>query len=192
LRYDAGIGSKIMCKKLLVFSLAFCLGVISLIFINLEKGTSLQNTLPDSTNPDIYQNTQTKSQSLSEYFTAINNFFYSFQNAVAENDKEKVVSLIKFPIKVTLTDKKGKPFEKIINSEAEFLQNYNKIFDEPFKRIISRLETEKFRSEVGSYRSEVWSHKHEIRMKAFDKNGGKEFDIKIIELNNYLTHHIKY
>ncbi len=162
-----------MCKKLLVFSLAFCLGLLSLQLFKLNNETSPQKTIADSTISDNSQSVQINQQS------PIADFFHNFQRAVAKDDRKAVVSLINFPIEVQLFDKKHQPYYKIIKNENEFLLNYDKIFDESFRIFIARRKTSQL---LFSTSGEIFIMRSEIRIKPFYTNDNGNFEVKIISL----------
>lgn len=166
-----------MCKKLIVFSAAFSLGVA---FFHLVERT-----------PEISQQLTATTEIVSvnsrpvQPINGVKVFFENLQKAIAENDKATVISLINFPIKATLIVDGKKPVVKTIKSANEFLLNYDKIFDDSFKESISETKPESF-----SYSTScrIFSLKSGIEMKIFGIGDvmkifkREDLDIKITEL----------
>lgn len=173
---------KNMCKKLLVFSLAFFLSLLSLQFFNLRNETISQKTTANLTIPDNSQTVQVIRPTSYNYVPSAIDCFQNFQTAVAENDKETVISLINFPIEVQFINKKNQPYYKIIKSENEFLSNYDKIFDDSFKIFISQRKTSQL---LFSTSGEIFIWKSIIRMKPFYTNDSRSSEVKVISLNKY-------
>src|SRR5215207_2320882 len=119
-----------MWKKLIVFSLAFGLSLISLQIIK-QKIKPIE--IEVVSNPPI-SNESALSVSVSETSQNSISMFEEcvrkFKRAVAENDRETVASLISFPLIVGVMDKKEKPHLVEIKNSDEFLANYDKIFDD--------------------------------------------------------------
>ncbi len=92
--------------------------------------------------PRVSALSQAPAQSGGKFYLAglddreVEQFFISFKEAVAKNDKKKVASLIAFPVGVSLAS--GRRMN--IKSEADLLSKYDQIFDETFKQIISQTE----------------------------------------------------
>lgn len=171
-----------MYKRLLVFSLAFCLGVgfLQLFkpdYIEPDNDVSPQNRLTDQTVPNVSQSIQSNWQK-----SAFVDCLYNFQNALAEDDKNTVVSLMKFPVEVTLYNEKDKPYIKKFKNKEEFLQNYDKIFDASFKRFIARLKSSHL---FASTSGEVFILRSQLRFKSFYENDGRNFEIKVTSINKY-------
>lgn len=170
-------GEKFMWKKLLVFALAFCLGIV-VIQIFTQNDEFEPPLIPNSNVQDNSRPTQSYKQ--------ISLFFNDFQKAVAENNKAKVASFIKFPVEVQYIGSNGKLVEKTVKSETEFLLNYNKIFDNSFKDSISLINSERF---FISTSCEMFFMQNGIRMKVFGVNSIseipkiKDLEIKIIQLH---------
>jgi hypothetical protein len=180
LRYDADVGEKFMFKKLLIFSLAFCLGLISLQLLKLNSETVSQKTTADinvSDTSQIVQTIQPKSVA-----TLAGDCYRDFKAAVAEN--EKVASLIYFPIEVQFINKKSKPYYNVIKNEKEFLLNYDRIFDDSFKKFIVQGKANLGFSTSG----EIFIYRSEIRLKPFYKNDGRDAEVKVIKINKYPTY----
>jgi len=166
-----------MWKKLLVFSAAFCL---SLILLTLLKPKAETNPVELPASPMISNDSepvQTAIRISLKHASAFKNSLLNLQNAVTKNDKETVVSLINFPVEVGFLNKKNKSYYKDIKSETEFLQTYDKIFDEPFKKCIAQMEPDKL---LFSTSGEVFNSG--LRMDRIYKNNGSDFEVKIIKL----------
>ncbi|MEP7037429.1 MAG: hypothetical protein ABI891_03720 [Acidobacteriota bacterium] len=180
LGYDAIVGENFMCKKFVVFSLAFCLGFISIQLAKQNNETSQKSTTSVLA---VENSPQTESAKPSK---PISDFIINFQDAVARNDKETVVSFIKFPIKVKLNVNDKKHFEEVIKNENELLSNYDKIFDNSLKTSISEIKPENFFVDTGC---EVFFLQIGIRIKMFGVNDildiskTKNLDLKIINLD---------
>jgi len=167
-----------MWKKWLVFSLAFCL---SLLLLQLLKPGVKTASVELPSNPPISENHSTVR---SEYQISVENrasfqeLLDKFQNAVARNDKETIVSLVSFPVDVKVINK---PYEKEVRSEKEFLRNYDKIFDDSLKQCISQIDTKLLFSSSG----EVFvmsGGRISVRMKRFYKTADANIEVKIINL----------
>lgn len=67
---------------------------------------------------------------------SVEEFVNQFKQAVINNDKNKVASMIHYPIEATFKDK-----PVIINNKDEFLKFYDDIFDENLCNIIANANT---------------------------------------------------
>ena len=177
-----------MWKKLIVFSLAFGL---SLILLHILKPKIPTDSVEFVSSPTLSNNSQiiNPNQQVSvNYISSVNDFFHKFQNALTADDRETTVSLIKFPIEISFIDKRNKAHLKRFKNEAELLQNYDKIFDNSFKKTIAQIEARNLLLIVGVPRSEFWTARHEIRMKPFNKNNNEDFEIKVISIKKYSSY----
>jgi hypothetical protein len=166
-------------KKWLVFSLAFCL---SLLFLQLQKPEVQPDSVELPSNPVISENLSTVR---SEYQISVENralfkdLLDKFQNAVAKNDKETVVSLVSFPVDVEFVKK---PYYKEVRTEKEFLQNYDRIFDDPLKQCISQIDTDKLLFVTNGTVFVARGNDIIVRMERFNNNDSESFEVKIIDL----------
>ncbi len=166
-----------MCKKLILFSAAFGLGISFIWIFSQSEQHSQKPTI-------LTQNTSDDSQNV-QPLNPIAEFFDNFKKSVAENDKKAIASSIKFPVEVVFNDY-GKKFSiKTIKNEAEFLLNYDRIFGDSFKESISQTKTGKFSVSTGG---DILNVKSGIVMKTFglgempkDHQFTKD-DIKITQL----------
>jgi hypothetical protein len=169
-----------MWKKLLIFSLTFCLGLISLLLFNSFNKKASQSIVSNPTVSNTTETLQTTSQNPTNFVSIADDFFYRFQNAIEKNDKQTVVSLINFPVEVQFVNKQNKPYFKKFRNDAEFLRNYDEIFDALLKQHISEQETKRLLFSTGR---EVFTQRSEIIMKPFYKNNSQDFEIKIGAIN---------
>lgn len=166
-----------MCKKLFVFSTAFCLGVV---FIQVIKQTNKDPQPLAEVSENISNNPQP-----TQPINSVKVFFENFQKAVAGNDKATVVSLLNFPIKATLIVDGRKPVIKTIKSANEFLSEYDKIFDDSLKKSISQTEFELFSYSTSC---KVSSLRSGVEMKIFGISDimeifkRKDLNIKVVKL----------
>lgn len=153
-----------MCKKLLVFALAFCFGLLSLQVIkqiesfyssideaNFSEVANLQSANINAPNINIKDNPQTIPETEEGRFfmptsrsdEEVIDFFIKFQDAVARRDKKTVASMLEYPVCVRFAvgDLKRKGC-RLLRPET-FLKNYDKIFDNDFKRFIADIDVNK-------------------------------------------------
>lgn len=162
-----------MCKKLLVFLLAFGLGIGLIQFVKNNESSFQDSLVIDEMPPE--------NSEIVQQFNPISTFFIKYKKAVEEDKREIVVSSIKFPVKVFINDSGKKSSTKIIKNEAEFLSNYDQIFDDSVKNIIYQTETEHFSVST----SGVIFNKSGIVMKMTKISGNtttpknEDFEIKI-------------
>ena len=157
---------KNMCKKLLVFSLAFCLGLIlsnklnqSLNFSPLENQTSMSSEKQNISNPkveadafslylesDYVPNSNAKDRDDEEYWKAAfdskeecESFFLKFQKAVANDDRKTVASMISFSVNTSINRKLEQSNKKI--GRKSFFQKYDQIFHPKYKKEILSFKT---------------------------------------------------
>ena len=175
-----------MHKKLLIFALAFCLGLISSQFFEFNGEPAFQqanSNLSISNNP---QTTEIQAKSNNNYVSSVINCFHSFQIAIAENDKEKVASLINFPIEIDFLNKELEPDRhKIIKNENEFLLSYDEIFDQSFKKF---LTTSKCVKPLFSTSGETFICRHELRLKPLYNEVEQTFEAKITHINKFSSY----
>lgn len=164
---------KLMCKKLLVFLLAFGVGIV---FIQLFRQNEKKLQEPIILTESISENSQN-----AQPFNPIGIFFSKFKKAVEEDDREMVASSIKFPVKIVFNNSGKKSSTIIIKNEAEFLLNYDQIFDDSVKDIIYQTKTGTFLVTL----SGVITNKSGIVMKMTKISGktkpvkNEDFEIKI-------------
>ncbi len=167
-----------MFKKLLVFSLAFCLGLIAIQFLKSKSELFLAEIVSKPTTSNNSLPAQSFWQISVDNKSSFENLISNFQNAVAVSDSETVISLINFPIEVELITGKNKSPHKEIKNEKEFLLNYDKIFADSFKKCISQVKTDKL---LFSTTGQVLTWGNEIRMQHLEVNGN-DFEVKIVRL----------
>lgn len=104
-------------------------------------------------------------------------FYQEFREAVAAGDKQKVASLVSFPIKVTLASGK----RRTMPTKVDFIKSYDLIFDNTFRQLIAKTEFDdlwaKF-SGVATPRGEIW-----IGGLVTSKAKPDDYVIKIIAIN---------
>ena len=66
----------------------------------------------------------------------VEQFFISFKEALGQNDKKRIASLVSYPIKVNLASGQSKR----IRNAADFVRAYDRIFDAKFKLVV--METD--------------------------------------------------
>ncbi|HVE60164.1 MAG TPA: hypothetical protein VNB22_25335 [Pyrinomonadaceae bacterium] len=177
-----------MLKRGLIFSLAFGLSLILLQFLKPKVQTESVEIISSPTLSSNSQIINPNQQDAVNYISSVNNFFHKFQNALGADDKETIVSLIKFPVEISFIDKRNKAHLKSFKNEAELLQDYDKIFDYSFKKTIAQIEARNLLLIVGVPHSEFWTAGHEIRMKPFNKNNDEDFEIKVISINKHSSY----
>ncbi len=110
----------------------------------------------------------------------VEQFFISFKKAIAENDKDKVASMITFPVKAILAN----GLMVTLKSRADFIKAYDKVFDTKFKQIILQTQVEDLwakYSGVAMPRGEIW-----INGVTRGKKNLEKFQIKITTINNVI------
>lgn len=162
-----------MFKKLLVFSLAFCLGLIS----------SPNNDTKTESVEQLIVSVETASSNLqsiqSNQPNQIDAFFRDFQQAIANDEKETVVSFLDFPLQINVVDNKNKFRIIKIETKESLLKNYNAIFDGKLKQFISQTKPEKF---LVTANGEISTLRGEIRMTSLYKRDTKKLEIKVVKL----------
>ena len=107
----------------------------------------------------------------------VEQFFTAFKKAVVDRNKQKVASMVHYPVKAKLASGSWRR----ISSSTDFVSFYDRIFDERFTELLSRLEVKDLWGKsagVTTPRGEVWfSGIVTSRRKA-----GK-YPIKIIAIN---------
>ena len=186
---------KFMFKKLLVFALAFGMGLTSFqiskqkikpLDVEGVSNTTISNK-PVSSAPDF----KPSQDSISLFEECVR----KFKKAVAENDQETVASVINFPIFVGLPDENDSPSFKEIKNSDEFIANYDKIFNDSFKRCISQMELDRMdyrsRHEAFNYSSiriDRSIYSFGIKMGGYKIND-KDFGVKITNLSrSFITY----
>jgi hypothetical protein len=111
----------------------------------------------------------------------VEQFFLSFKDAVAKGDKGAVASMVSYPVKVTLASGQ----RVTIRNRNQFMQRYNAIFDNAFKRVISQTKVDDLwakSSGVAMPRGEIW-------LSGIIKNQKNPdmYEIKIIAINNAIN-----
>lgn len=183
-----------MWKKLLVFSLAFGLSLILLQFLKPKVQPHLVEIIPSPTILNNSSPVQTNKQISSNNSSSFEDLFQKFKNAVAQNDKETIASLINFPLTVGFMDKKDKPYFKEIKNSDEFFANYNKIFDETSIKCIALadnsngglIKTSGYNSSGEFFNISFLKLNRRLRyfsvtMDRIYKNDNTNFEIKIIK-----------
>jgi hypothetical protein len=109
-----------------------------------------------------HNSTQDSAQTAGKYAVAglddereVEDFFLSFKDAVARNDKAKVASMVSYPVYVRLTSGRS---VRIRNARA-FVKSYDAIFGKKFKQLISQTEAKDLWAKwsgVATPRGEVW------------------------------------
>ena len=166
-----------MVKKLFVFVLAFCLSLALIQFLRSKRESNSVEIISNSVAQNGPLPALTNKQISFNNISAFEKLLHNFQESVAKNDKEAVVSLLKFPVDVYLRGKNDNPHLNKIKSEKELLLNYDKIFDNSFKKCISRSEPENL-----SFSTSGDVFNSAIRMRRIYENSGTNFDIKVIQL----------
>jgi hypothetical protein len=195
-----------MCKKLFVFWLAFCLGLIASQTIKRTEYFCSQNTsnLADinsiqSVNEKIVDisaplNSKNFEEEKNRFRAAglddekeVINFFTNFQRAVAEDDRRTVASMMNYPLFVLYASahyrlmKNQTVYGSRIKNKAIFLKNYDRIFDDDFKKFISDVKLE----ELGAMYSGVKTPRGEIWINGICKDSScKDAEIKFTTLNS--------
>jgi hypothetical protein len=171
-----------MCKKLLVFSLTFCFGLISFQFLKLKMESASQETTQA-----LIQNPVQATQNVqpNDYIVSTRNCLSNLQTALASDDRNTVVSLINFPIEIGFKNKKNRSYSVKFKNEAEFLRNYDKIFDSSYKQFIAELT---YRNLYYSTSGEMFVNRSELRFARFHKENSENFEVKIISINKYSTY----
>lgn len=155
-----------MCKRLLVFSLAFCLALLFSQIIEQFKTTFAENQKTvalkavDSTQVDSnslhfsnFVNTSNVQQAIKdngrfgvagvEQDKEVKDLYLKFQRAVVEDDRKTVASLINYPLNVNFpTDKPNRNYTLIKNKKI-FLDVYDRIFHKKLIEFIARIDVEK-------------------------------------------------
>ena len=107
----------------------------------------------------------------------VEKFYKEFREAVAAGDKQKVASLVSFPITATLASGK----RQTIRTRVAFVKSYDLIFDDKFRALIAKTEFAdlwaKF-SGVATPRGEIW-----IGGIVKSKTNFDDYVIKIIAIN---------
>ncbi len=177
-----------MWKRWIVFLSAFCLSLILLALLNNKfKSDSLQSEVkPNSqeipSNQVISGNSSTVKSKYSlsvEHRDLFKDLLIKFRDAVAANDKGTVASLLNYPVEIEFINKRKNRYYKEVRDEAEFLQDYNKIFDESFKRCVEQTDPNKL---LFSSSGDVFVFP-QVRMELFHKNNGASFEAKVIRLS---------
>lgn len=151
-----------MCKKLLVFLLAFGLGITFIRLFDQKFDTDYvineEQTLAISEQKSRTNLNSTKSVDLSissdsnksRFFAAgveddneVIDFYLKFQKAVAENDKTTVSTMVIYPLRVNFPTDSAEKKYTFIKSRKELLKNYDKIFDSNLKEFIAKIDVEK-------------------------------------------------
>lgn len=104
-------------------------------------------------------------------------FFVSFKEAIATGDKKKVASLINYPIRVTLTSGR----RKRIGRAADFIREYDRVFDAEFRRLIAKTEVKDLWAKsdgVAMPSGEIW-----FSGIALNPKRPETYRIKIIAIN---------
>jgi hypothetical protein len=107
----------------------------------------------------------------------VEQFFLSFQDAIARGDKEKVAAMVAYPIPVSLAS--GRRVR--VRNRADFLRNYERIFDRAFRRFILQTRVEDLWarwSGVATPRGEIW-----VNGIVRDESRPDEYEIKITTIN---------
>ena len=103
-------------------------------------------------------------------------FFTAFKEAVAKGQKQRVATMVSFPINVPLASGRR---VKVSNS-ARFVKVYDQIFDARFKQLIASTEFKdlwaKF-SGVATPRGEIWINGVMLNSKS------DQYEIKITSIN---------
>lgn len=131
-----------MCKKLLVFSLTFCLSLISLQITERFKTDSIKNQQLvnlETTNSTQIDSNHSNLSDFGETFDAqtivkansrfgaagieddkeVKDLYLKFQKAVAKDDRKTVASLMIYPLRVTFpTDKPDRNYTHIKNKKS--------------------------------------------------------------------------
>jgi hypothetical protein len=87
-----------MFKRLLVFSLAFCLSLILLQFLKPHYETCPVRVVTNPTISNDSRPIQSDRQISVSHNSSFKDLIQKFQNALAQDDKETIISLIKFPV----------------------------------------------------------------------------------------------
>lgn len=173
LRYYSNIaGENFMWKKLLVFSVTFCLSLIfaQIKITSIEKQGST-SPLSNSRQSNLSENSQTtRSEALEKktgrFFRAgvdndrdVKDFYLKFQKAVAENDKEMVASSMLYPLNVTFPTDNIKESYRQIKDRKAFLRFYDRIFDKRLKDFIAEVDVEKYsaKSEMSHIEDDIYA-----------------------------------
>jgi len=85
----------------------------------------------------------------------VEQFFISFKEALGQNDKKRIASLVSYPIKVNLASGQSKR----IRNAADFVRAYDRIFDAKFKLVIMGTDVRGLWarwSGVAMPRGEIW------------------------------------
>jgi hypothetical protein len=104
-------------------------------------------------------------------------FFISFKEAIEKGNKEKVASLVSYPIKVNLASGRWKR----IRNAADFIKAYDSIFDGKFRRLIIETDVKNLwakSSGVAMPRGEIW-----FNGIVKDANKPERYSIRITAIN---------
>jgi hypothetical protein len=112
-------------------------------------------TRPQNSTRDAAQSTGKYSVAGLDDDREVEDFFLSFKNAVARNDKAKVASMVSYPVYVRFTSGRN---VRIRNARA-FVKSYDAIFGKGFKQLIAQTEVKDLWAKwsgVATPRGEVW------------------------------------
>jgi hypothetical protein len=107
----------------------------------------------------------------------VEQFFTAFKKAIVERDKQKVASMVHYPVKAKLASGGWRR----ISSSTSFVRFYDRIFDQRFTELLSKLEVKDLWGKsagVTTPRGEVWFSAIVTRRR---KSG--QYPIKIIAIN---------
>jgi hypothetical protein len=201
-----------MYKKLLVFSLAFCLGVIlwqTAIPLAPNEISSVNGIVTETSNTAEINSYQPDASNFSETIFAQNlekdngrfgiagvnddkevkDLYLEFQKAVATDDKKVVASMMYYPLRVYFPTDCLKKSYRLIKTEKAFLKVYDKIFDEKLKELIAQINVESNKDIWARYegisvgRGDIWIGVYCYQRRCEDK---KYFiKIRTIHGNNF-------
>lgn len=103
-------------------------------------------------------------------------FFLSFQQAVAARDKKKVASLVSYPIKLVLAS----GARRTIRTRIDFIKNYDRIFDDELRQLIVDTKLTDLWARwtgVATPRGEIWFSGIGV------KGSPDKYTIKVIAIN---------